>query len=358
MTTDPGTSSTAVAALVEPTTRFAAVAAEWLAHAEPQLRGAAKTYKLYVKTHFGPFFGTIGEFNDEACSRYVSHRLRSVQRATLQKELSALRWFAEWCADSRILTRAPRVPKPRRGAVGTRYFENRPSTPVDFTRAEVEAVIAALPEYSESKRVRPFPIRARFVVALETGLRPSTLDRIEAPLDYSKGASTLRLRGETDKNLYGRELPLNAAARAALDAVCPEEGLIFGRHDYRDALERAATATLSEDRAKHFTSYVLRHTRLTEFAETGNLVGAAYLAGHRQVTTINRYARPNRRAAEQVLSAVDAGRNPSAGLVVQPHSSGTLDAGVGNSLNSLRIQRQCEGEDLNLHGSNPASTSS
>jgi integrase len=290
---------------VDPSTEFLAVAAEWLAHAEPQLRGAIKTYKLYVKTHFAPFFMTLGGFTDDACSRYVSHRLRTVRRSTLQKELSALRWLGEWCADQGFLSRAPNIPKPRRGAVGTSYHVRRRGQAEEFSREEIEAVIAALPEFSSSKRVTSFPVRARFIVAMETGLRPSTLDKLEAPRDYTAGSTVLRIRNDADKNHFGRDLPLTARARAALDGVCPSEGLIFGRHDFRDAIRAAATSALPADRAAAFTPYCLRHARLTELAETGNLVGAAYLSGHRQVTTINRYARPNRRAAEEVLKALD-----------------------------------------------------
>ncbi len=383
--------------LIDESTAFNLVAAEWLAHAEPQLRGAFKTYKLYVKTHFAPFFQTIGGFTDEMCSRYVSHRLRSVQRSTLQKELSALRWLGDWCEEQKIMTRAPRVPKPRRGAVGTRHWPDRRSGSAEFARDEIELVMAALPEWSESKRVARFPIRSRFVVAMETGLRPSTLDRLEAPTDYAHGATVLRLRDEADKNFYGRELPLTERARAALDSVCPKSGLIFGRHDYRDALGRAAAVALPPNRAEEFTAYVLRHARLTEFAETGNLVGAAFLAGHRQVTTINRYAKPNRRAAELVLKAVEKRADPTlaapplpapralpSALAVdgttnertaephaerrratptarrsaQPQWDPDLLAVVVKSWISKTYGTECEGEDLNLHGNNPASTSS
>ena len=65
------------------------------------------------------------------------------------------------------------------------------------------------------------------------------------------------------------------------------------------------------------------HARLTELAETGNLPGA-YLAGHRQVTTINRYAKPNRKAAERAIEASEERRRASA---PEPAPS-TLRSGV------------------------------
>jgi len=82
--------------------------------------------------------------------------------------------------------------------------------------------------------------------------------------------------------------PLTQEAREALDWLCPTEGLIFGEHDYRDQLQNAAKTVLPAHRAKTFTAYDSRHRRLTDLATTGNLSGAAYLAGHLQVTTLNK----------------------------------------------------------------------
>ena len=64
---------------------------------------------------------------------------------------------------------------------------------------------------------------------------------------------------------------------------------------------KAAAKVLPPEKAKTFTAYDLRHARATQWAETGNLVGVAYLLGHKQVTTTNKYARPNWAAATRVL---------------------------------------------------------
>jgi hypothetical protein len=58
-------------------------------------------------------------------------------------------------------------------------------------------------------------------------------------------------------------MPLSDEARAALDAVAPKAGLIFGEHDDREQLEQAATATLPPRKAATFAAYDLRHGRLT-----------------------------------------------------------------------------------------------
>jgi integrase len=115
----------------------------------------------------------------------------------------------------------------------------------------------------------------------------------------------LIIRDECDKNRFGRELPLCEGARAALDRVTPEigSGLIFGRHDYRRALRTAAVATLSAEKAAKVSAYDFRHARLTWLCErSNNLVGVAYLSGHRRVDTLaSRYVHPNRSAAVSVL---------------------------------------------------------
>jgi len=106
-------------------------------------------------------------------------------------------------------------------------------------------------------------------------------------------------------------------------------------------------------RAATFTAYDLRHLRLTKLAEAGNIIGAAYLAGHKRPSTTDRYLRPNLRAGEHALRAVGpTGFNPA---VPNPVTRRNRLAGVPNPADH---QSLCEGEDLNLHGSYPASTSS
>jgi hypothetical protein len=153
-----------------------------------------------------------------------------------------------------------------------------------------------------------YPIRARFAFAWETALRPSTLERLSAPGDYQRGARALQIRDEADKADYGRELPLTERARAALDSVCPMAGLIFGEHKFAVPLRAAAKAAgIDAHRASKISDYDFRHSRLTHLGTvTSNLSGVSYLAGHRQVTTTNRYMRPLKAAAAEVLAAAAA----------------------------------------------------
>ncbi len=160
------------------------------------------------------------------------------------------------------------------------------------------------------------------------------------------------MTAEIDKARFARDVPLSAEAMAALETVAPKSGLIFGEHDYRDILEKAAEVLSPEKRAT-FTQYDLRHGRLTHLAETGNLTGAAYLAGHKRVSTTDRYVRPGRRAAERALAAVGA-----TGFALPPQNPTTAAARLVGQANPSNRKALCEGEDSNLHGSYPASTSS
>jgi hypothetical protein len=117
-------------------------------------------------------------------------------------------------------------------------------------------------------------------------------------------------------------------------------------------VSKCSEAVLHPRRAATFTAYDLRHLRLTKLAEAGNILGAAYLAGHKRPSTTDRYLRPSLRAGEHALRAVGPTGFNSA--VANPVTRPNRLAGVANPADH---QTSCEGEDLNLHGSYPASTS-
>lgn len=78
--------------------------------------------------------------------------------------------------------------------------------------------------------------------------------------------------------------------------ICPESGLLFGRHDYRNQADKAAAAVLNPRRAKTFTAYDLRHLRLMQLADSGNWLGTSFIGGHKRASTTDRYLRPTRLA--------------------------------------------------------------
>ncbi|MEY4546779.1 MAG: Phage integrase family, partial [Pseudomonadota bacterium] len=292
--------------LIDPSTPTIEMMARWLVATRNEVdETTLRLYELHCRTHLAPHFDTLDSITTAAIATYGRVRLGKVERATLQKERSTLRRFLGWCAEQHHVEAAPELPVLPARATGTPFSVRRRGRATELSVEDVRALIVALPVWSNPRNAPRFPVRARFIVAYETSLRPSTLSALSVPEHYTAGASTLKLTAEIDKARFAREVPLSAEAKAALESVAPTSGLIFGEHDYRDILEKAAAVLAPEKRAT-FTQYDLRHGRLTHLAETGNLTGAAYLAGHKRISTTDLYVRPGRRAAERALEAVGA----------------------------------------------------
>jgi site-specific recombinase XerC len=306
------------------------VAAWTVALASTHDAGTVKTWELYALTHWLPHFGATHHLTDVMCNEYMRARLLVVQSSTVRKELSALRHFLNWCVELGALPQKVNVPSVPKRVTGTRFEKRRRSGAIALSPDETEAMLAKLEAWSTSKRVPPFPIQARFLVAYETSLRPATLDALLLDVHYRIGSSTIMLTHEFDKNRWGREVPLSSRARAALDAVCvrlhadrakrlaelpegselPPEP-IFGKHDYREHLKAAAESVLSPERAKLFNGAHFRSARITHWLEqTNNLPGTQYMAGHRLATTTAGYVKQSLRAALDVVSAVEQSRAP------------------------------------------------
>jgi len=239
-----------------------------------------RCWETYASAHFIPFFETGEELcSDARLGDYMRHRLTQVKRTTLKKELSALNRLFDWMVEQGLLGSKPTIPRIPKRATGTPHPKGKRET-VTLTSEEMDAIVAQLPERSKLGH----PMRAYYEVMRETGLRPSTLQRLKAPDDYQAGAAYLTIREEADKARYGRELPLSDRARAALDSACPERGVIFSKFDGRHTLRKAALAAgLDPERASKFSAYDLRHSLATELTErSGNpatsLASATYSA--------------------------------------------------------------------------------
>lgn len=287
---------------------------QWLSTDTTIDEGTVDTWTVYGG-HWSERWPTARDIDEITAEAYRNDRLRVVLASTVRKELSALRRFIRWCVRFGHLGREVLVAGVPTSATGTKYRLRRRTAAPELTPRQTKALVAALPDWSSSKKVAPFPIRARFEVAYETSLRPSTLDALSVPEHYQRGAPTLTLTDEADKMRWGRELPLSRPARRALDRVLSEldgqakaagrerhEGAIFGSHDYRPALARAASKALPAHLRERFNGAHLRSARITHLLEeTGNLPGVQYLAGHKLVSTTARYAKPSFRAAEAAL---------------------------------------------------------
>ena len=316
--------------LVHPGTRIDETCANWIADITSEIAdGTDGTYETYAR-HWSKHFVTMGAVDSSSIGEYQRRRLEHVQRSTVVKERSALLRFLTWCEEKKMLGEVPTFPKLAKKATGKRHKQARKPPQIELEPAESEAIIAALPVLSlRSRKGKRFPVQARFIMAYETGLRPETFDNLVGADITLAG---LHIRSENDKNRWDRVIPLTDRARAALRSLGPRaaDELLFGTHDYRTVFRKACIAALGPVRGKLPTPYDLKHARVTHLLDAGAPVtGIRYLTGTN--VALDHYVQSTRRAAEVAIGG---------------HSG---DA-AGDVL--------CEGEDLNLHGSYPASTSS
>lgn len=308
------------------------------------------TYTMYGR-HFGTRLHTLADLTQGNLGNYIRARLGEVKRETVKKERATMGRFLQWLEEQGYIRETPKLPALRRGALGKAYGKRRRGAATVVSPDEIARIIAALPEWSASKRVDRFPIRARFLVLWETGLRPTTIDHLEVGKHFRRGADSLTLTDDIDKNRWGRSVPLSLAAREALDAVCPPRGSIFGEHDFRERLKAAAASVLDEARAATFCEYDIRHARATYLASHHgeNLTGVALLMGWKRPTTLARYAHAQEGDARRIVDT--ATTRAATGDSATPDPDGGSVAVPG-------IFSQCEEEDSNLHGNYPTSTSS
>lgn len=271
------------------------VTSQWLdsLSIRPVTRGLYEKYAGYWVERWA----TLDELTSSAIALYSRHRLKTVRGKSVANEMSALRGLLEWCGQVGLLSELPAVPRVTR-AEGTPYAKRTRVAAPELSQSEVWAVINALPEFSG----RGWPVRARAIVAYTTSLRPTALDKLRVPEHYSPGAATLRITDDLDKEAFARDLPLPPIARQALDSVCPEVGLIFGRHRITPYIQRAAAQVLAPHKAAVLTGQHFRSAALTHMLEGGaSLPGTQYIAGHKHVSTTSRYVRPSFRAAAEAM---------------------------------------------------------
>jgi integrase len=276
--------------------------------------------------------------NESRRSEYNASALARCSAATLRKELGTLRSFTQWCKGQGWGFTPPEIEGPTKKQRGTRD-PNRKGAAVELSAAEVEALIAHLPEQtSRARRKGPplRPIRDAVLVEWDTGLRPSTIERLRVPDHWQPGRpGELFIAAGIDKEEYERTLPLTKRLSALLArravALPDGKGLLFG--EYQSALrpywhDAAIGAGIDERRAHKISVYDFRHAAAKRFLDaTGNVRGTAFMLGHRNATgSTRRYTRPDKPAADLLVHALarpdaSASKSPAAAMVVTPSAS-------------------------------------
>jgi len=236
--------------------------------------------------------------SEASVASYVRTRLREVGGKTLRSELAALRQLVAWLGEGGAIG-LPSVPKLPSSALGNPKTEGARVAAPYYSTAEIEALLDSLPVESEDAG---FLVRDRFRFQYETGLRPATVDALSVPQHWAQGSTRLRITVDIDKEGFAREVPLADKALAVLRRVAPAQGLIFGAHRYEYAVKPVARAVLPEGKGKRFTTQHLRSARATHWLEAGvPLSDVAFLLGHRNVSTTDKYARMSSASAERAL---------------------------------------------------------
>lgn len=296
--------------LIHPGTPLGEVCSDWLAAIEPELgRKTGDTYAVYMR-HWVRYFETMGRVNMANIGNYGRERLASVTRKTISKELSALRRFLLWAFEQGHIREVPVVKMPSKKATGTRHERGR-RAPTHLTPAQVEAILAALPERGRARKGKPLVMRDYFTFCYETALRPDgTVDFLE---ERDLTALGLKIRSELDKNRKERTVPLSARAAEILGRLVTGDPSrpFFGDRDRRDAWRKAAIKALGPEVGEQVNPYDLKHARVTAWFSAGkDPMGVRFLTGTNEA--IDKYALPSRAAAERALWG-DSGAPPAEG---------------------------------------------
>jgi integrase len=266
----------------------------------------ADKYQEYFKKRFASRWRKLSDITKGSLASYQSERLKDVQYTTVKKELSPIRQVLKYAEDHEWIAQVPRFPKKPAKSKGTKHKHAPSGYTSGFTAAMAQATIAKLPEWTKADRGTKtrWPLRAHFEFQYETGLRPGLLVGIRYGVHWRKGQTFLRVTADIDKNRWERDLPLTTRALEILESIdAKPDGRMFAKRDYRVALRNAAAAGgVPSHIAERVHAYDMRHARTTEWVNESNQpLGVAFLVGHKQMTTTNRYSHADEKQAAEVL---------------------------------------------------------
>ena len=100
-------------------------------------------------------FDALASIRKPRVQRYIDTRLKSVTGLTVRCEYYALRNFCRWLVANGYLSAPPELPPPPPTRSGTRANPARKSRALELTVEEIDAIVAASPEWSESALACP-----------------------------------------------------------------------------------------------------------------------------------------------------------------------------------------------------------
>jgi integrase len=243
----------------------------------------------------------VKDWSGPGLDRYFKQRLRETLSKTARSECSAMTGMLEFLHKEGELDELPEpMPSIPKSALGKQSKRRVRSAAPELSRAEIRKLLKLLPDVSKKDG---FWVKPRCELMYETSLRPYTIDRLSVPEHWEKGATTLTITSDIDKEGVARQQPLTDRAIAILKRCAPRKGgIIFGEHRYWRYLRRAAKKSLSADKARIFTGQHLRSARATHMLDRGaSLLGVQYGMGHKRTSTTARYMRPSFKAAQAAI---------------------------------------------------------
>lgn len=219
------------------------------------------------------------------------------QRATtINRRLQSLRLFYRWLTQHRGTAENP--------AEHLRYLrEGRRQQPAALNRSEVLALLQAAAASPHGLAKRNL---ALVQLMLQTGLRVGEVAALRRE-DIQLGVRTGSVRVRAGKGLKGRQLPLNATARRALQRyretlleARPQTPLFLSKR--QTPLSIRAIQNVMAELARHagitripVSAHTLRHSFAVNYLKSnpGKLIELAGLLGHESLDTTAIYARPS-----------------------------------------------------------------
>jgi integrase len=266
-------------------------------------RGYVVKMESHYRAHFAKRWTTVDELTGPALEQYAADRLREVTRlkrpassVTVHKELVTLSRFLRWAKRNGVIREVPSF---------DRVDPVSSYRPPDYSTEQARALLAALPDrHTHSKRQ---PVREFFTVQWAQAFRPDAELGALTWADVNLKKREITIRQSSDKAREGRTIGLAPEAYRILSAMAKDAhplptALVFGRHNYRASLMKAAKAL----GLPMLTRHNLRHFRLTELGHSpGTAVGSLkYFAGHKLLATTDRYVRSRTKATKDMLSAL------------------------------------------------------
>jgi integrase len=173
-----------------------------------------------------------------------------------------------------------------------------------LTDAEITAYLAACPQ----------PWKDAAAIIRGTGMRPGEVFTLRWERVLLSGDRGLLQVSEGKSKAAKRVLPLVPEVYAVLERRRdeqgkPEEGWVFPStaregHLNGDTTKDQHAIALNRSKVARFEPYILRHTALTRFAESGcDVFTLARIAGHSSITITQRYVHPQADAVERAFTA-------------------------------------------------------